>query len=30
VHRIDGVIDYYETGARGTCASGPVRFGVSR
>jgi hypothetical protein len=30
VHRIDGVIDYYETGARGNCASAPIRFGVSR
>jgi hypothetical protein len=30
VHRIDGVITYVETGARGSCSSGPVRFGVSR
>jgi hypothetical protein len=30
VHRIDGVITYLETGARGGCASGPIRFGVSR
>jgi hypothetical protein len=30
VHRIDGVITYFETGARGNCASGPIRFGVSR
>jgi len=30
VHRIDGVITYVETGARGNCSSGPVRFGVSR
>jgi hypothetical protein len=28
--RIDGVITYVETGARGDCSSGPVHFGVSR
>jgi hypothetical protein len=30
VHRVDGVITYFETGVRGACASGPIRFGVSR
>jgi len=30
VHRIDGTITYFETGARGKCTSGPIRFGVSR
>jgi hypothetical protein len=30
IHRIDGVIRYFETGARGNCASGPIQFGVSR
>jgi hypothetical protein len=30
VHRIDGMITYFESGARGECASGPIRFGVSR
>jgi hypothetical protein len=30
VHRIDGQITYFETGVRGDCASGPIRFGVSR
>lgn len=30
VHRIDGEIRYFETGVRGACASGPIRFGVSR
>jgi hypothetical protein len=28
--RIDGVITYFENGARGNCASGPIRFAVSR
>jgi hypothetical protein len=28
--RIDGVISYHERGKRGRCASGPIRFGVSR
>jgi hypothetical protein len=30
IHRIDGEIRYFETGVRGACASGPIRFGVSR
>jgi hypothetical protein len=30
VRRVDGVISYFESGARGTCSSGPIRFGVSR
>jgi hypothetical protein len=30
VHRIDGEITYFESGVRGNCASGPIRFGVSR
>jgi hypothetical protein len=30
VHRIDGEITYIETGTRGNCSSGPIRFGVSR
>ena len=28
--RVDGTITYFETGARGRCASGPVRFTVFR
>jgi hypothetical protein len=30
IHRIDGEIRFFETGVRGHCASGPIRFGVSR
>jgi hypothetical protein len=29
-HRIEGVIRYFETGARGNCASGPIRFTAIR
>jgi hypothetical protein len=29
-HRIEGDITYFETGAPGTCGSGPIPFSVSR